>query len=74
LAAKKRRVPMVFNMDYEQAEKLDRLAARLGLPKSALVREAVDRLLEKYQKQLAEGIPEEAGRRPRPEEPGRGRR
>lgn len=65
---------MVFNMDYEQAEKLDRLAERLGLPKSALVREAVDRLLEKYQKQLAEGTPEEAGKRPRPEEPGRGRR
>ena len=65
---------MVFNMDYEQAEKLDRLAERLGLPKSALVREAVDRLLDKYRKELEEATPEEAGKLPRREEPGRGRR
>ncbi len=65
---------MVFNMDYEQAEQLDRLAERLGLPKSALVREAVGQLLEKYRKELAEGTPEEAGKLPRREEPGRGRR
>ena len=74
MAVKKRRVPMVFNMDYEQAEKLDRLAERLGTPKSALVREAVDQLLEKYRKELAEAMADEAGRRPRREEPGRGRR
>ncbi|MCI0372152.1 MAG: ribbon-helix-helix domain-containing protein [candidate division NC10 bacterium] len=65
---------MVFNMDYEQAEKLDRLAEVLGTPKSALVREAVDQLLEKYRRELAEAMPEGAGRPPRREEPGRGRR
>jgi len=65
---------MVFNMDYEQAEKLDRLAERLGLPKSVLVREAVDHLLAKYQQELTEGTPEEAGQQGTLEEPGRGRR
>lgn len=65
---------MVFNMDYEQAEKLDRLSERLGLPKSELVRDAVNQLFEKYKKELAEVTPEDAGRRPRPEELGRGRR
>jgi predicted transcriptional regulator len=65
---------MVFNMEYEQAEKLDRLAERLRVPKSVLVREAVDHILKKYQKELAEGPPGEAGGHPRPEEPGRGRR
>ena len=74
MATKKRRVPMVFNMDYEQAEKLDRLAERLGLPKSVLVREAVDHLLAKYQQDLSERTPEEAGTQGRLEEPGRGRR
>ncbi len=65
---------MVFNLEYEQAEKLDRLAERLRLPRSVLVREAVEQLLKKYQKELAEGPPGEAGARPRPEEPGGGRR
>ena len=74
MADKKRRVPMVFNMDYEQAEKLDRLSERLRVPKSMLVREAVNHLFEKYKKELAEVTPEEAGKRPRPEESGRGHR
>ena len=65
---------MVFNMDYEQAEKLDRLAEWLRLPKSELVREAVNQLFEKYKKELAEATSEEAARRRRPEELGRGRR
>jgi predicted DNA-binding protein len=47
---------MVFNLDYEQAEKLDRLSERLGLPKSVLVRDAVNQLFEKYKKELAEEI------------------
>lgn len=72
MARKSRRVPMVFNLDYEQAEKLDRLSERLGLPKSVLVRDAVNQLFEKYKKELAEEAP--TGGRPDSENPERGRR
>ncbi len=63
---------MVFNLDYEQAEKLDRLSERLGLPKSVLVRDAVNQLFEKYKKELAEET--QARERPHSETPQRGRR
>jgi len=58
-------------MDYEQAEKLDRLSEILRLPKSVLVRDAVNRLFAQYTKELAE----EAGSEPaRPDDPGTGLR
>jgi predicted DNA-binding protein len=63
---------MVFNLDYEQAEKLDRLSERLGLPKSVLVRDAVNQLFEKYKQELAEET--ETRERPHAEDPQRGRR
>ena len=62
---------MAFNMDYEQAEKLDRLSEILRLPKSALVRNAVNTLFDMYPKELAE---EEASDQARPDDPGRGHR
>lgn len=68
---KSRKIPMAFNMDYEQAEKLDRLSEILRLPKSALVRNAVNTLFDMYPKELAE---EEASDRARPDDPGRGHR
>jgi predicted DNA-binding protein len=53
---------MAFNMDYEQTEKLDRLSERLGVPKSALVRDAVNKLFDLYAKELGEeGADERAG-------------
>jgi predicted DNA-binding protein len=63
---------MVFNLDYEQAEKLDRLSERLGLPKSVLVRDAVNQLFEKYKRELAEEP--QVRDRPHSEPPQRGRR
>ncbi len=63
---------MVFNLDYEQAEKLDRLSERLGLPKSVLVRDAVNQLFERYKKELAEET--QVRDRPHSETPQRGRR
>jgi len=71
LVKKIREVPMAFNMYYEQAEKLDRLSEILRLPKSALVRNAVNTLFDFYPKELAE---EEASDRARPNDPGSGHR
>lgn len=68
MVKKSRKVPMAFNMDYEQAEKLDRLSEILRLPKSALVRNAVNTLFDMYPKELAE---EEASDRARPDDPER---
>ena len=62
---------MAFNMDYEQAEKLDRLSEILRLPKSALVRDAVNALFERYTKELADEATSELAR---PQEPGPGPR
>ena len=57
MARKSRKVSVAFSLDYDQAERLDLLAERMRLPKSVLVRDAINRLFEQYTKDLGEESP-----------------
>ncbi len=41
-------------IDIEQLERLDRLSAKTRVPKAAYIREALELVLKKYEKQLGE--------------------
>ncbi len=48
----RRKTPVSFTVDIEQLERLDLLSQRTKIPKSVLVRQGIDQILEAYKDQL----------------------
>jgi len=50
--------------DKEQLGKLDRLSAKTRVPKAVYIRDAIDLVLNKYEKKLRSGVIKREGRQP----------
>ncbi len=48
----RRKTPVSFTVDIEQLERLDLISQRTRIPKSVLVRQGIDHILEAYKDQL----------------------
>ncbi len=48
----RRKTPVSFTVDIEQLERLDAISQRTKIPKSVLVRQGIDQILQAYEGQM----------------------